>query len=251
MYPEQDPMMPRFDAHFAPATQHPAPASILRSNTQYRALAARYDATTPRIEALRSEAHQLLALDVGDTVVDVGCGTGKSLVGLSRAVGASGRVIAIEPCHEMMEIARTRVRDLRLSNVQLIEAPAAELASYMAAASADALLMMFTHDLLQSSASIDALLCVAKDGARFALSGGKLFSGPLSLLNPWVEWRQKPYCTTFENYDAPWRKLFNTGALTSTQVHPKYLGIAYIAHGVRTKTHLRRASNGSRDPAAA
>ncbi len=168
-------------------------------------------------------------------MLDVGCGTGKSLPALSRAVGPTGRVIAIEPCAEMMRFARARVRELSLSNVDLIEAPAAALCEAIETDSIDAVLMMFTHDVLQSSAALDHLLAVAKNGARFVLAGGKLFSGALSLLNPWVEWRQKPYCTTFENYDAPWRKLFDTQALSATCVHPRYMGIAYIAHAVRAK----------------
>ncbi|MGL4229767.1 MAG: class I SAM-dependent methyltransferase [Casimicrobium sp.] len=220
---------------FAPATRAPAPPSLTRSNDQYDSLAANYDATTPRIEALREEAHRLLDLKPGDTVIDVGCGTGKSLVALSHAVGENGRVIAIEPSHAMIERARERVREHRLTNVDLIEAPASSIDKHVPARSADAVLLMFTHDVLQSQPTIDCLLAIAKPGARFALSGGKLFSGPLALLNPWVEWRQKPYCTTFENYDAPWRKLFATGALESTSVHPKYMGIAYIAYGMRSK----------------
>ncbi len=200
---------------------------------QYRALAAKYDTVTPRIEALRDEAHRLLRLSVGDTVIDAGCGTGKSLQFLSATVGASGRVVAIEPCREMIEIARERVRLAKLDNVTLIEGDVCALREQFALATVNAVLLMFTHDLLQSRASIATLLALAKPGARFALAGGKLFSGPLSLLNPWVEWRQKPYCTTFENYDAPWRKLFATDALAHTQVHPRYMGIAYIAHGER------------------
>jgi SAM-dependent methyltransferase len=222
-------------ARFALATREPEPPSLTRSNDLYDALAANYDATTPRIEALREEAHRLLDLKQGDTVIDVGCGTGKSLVALSQAVGERGFVVAIEPSHAMIEIARGRVREHRLTNVELIEAPASSIDQHVPAASVDAVLLMFTHDVLQSQTTIDRLLAIAKPGAHFALSGGKLFSGPLALLNPWVEWRQKPYCTTFENYDAPWRKLFATGALESTRVHPKYLGIAYIAYGVRSK----------------
>jgi ubiquinone/menaquinone biosynthesis C-methylase UbiE len=221
-------------AHFARGTTHPIAASLSRSNHQYRALASSYDAVTPRIEALRTEAHDFLALHKGQTVIDAGCGTGKSLAALSHAVGKTGKVIAIEPCREMFEIALRRKRELSLHNVELIEADASKIASLVAPASVDAMLFMFTHDLLQSSAAIDAAIASTRPGARFALTGGKLFSGVLSPLNPWVEWRQKPYCTTFENYDAPWRKLFSRAEISSSLVHPRYFGIAYFAHALRT-----------------
>jgi ubiquinone/menaquinone biosynthesis C-methylase UbiE len=218
---------------FAPLTSQAAAASLVRSNAQYAQLAGDYDRATPRIEALREIAHRSLRLAPGDTVIDVGCGTGKSLDFLSRTVGPKGRVIAIEPCREMMAVARDRVARGAMKNVELIESEVTADALPAPARSIDALLFMFTHDVLQSSASIETLLLACRPGARIALAGGKLFRGPLSILNPWVEWRQRQYCTTFENYDAPWRKLFASDALINTRVHPKYMGIAYIAYGER------------------
>lgn len=216
--------------HFAAASRDSgSAASIARSNQQYAELACRYDALTPRLEPLRRDAHALLNLSAGNVVMDVGCGTGKSLPALSRAVGAGGRVIAVEPCAEMMDQARVRVRALGLHNVQLLQQEVESLGAEVEAGSVDALLLMFTHDVLQSDAAIKALRRVARRGARFALAGGKLFAGPLALLNPWVQWRQRLYCTTFLNYDAPWRTLFATPDLIQTHCRARYGGIAYIA----------------------
>ena len=181
-----------------------APASLAPSNEQYTRLASDYDARTPRLEPLRIEAHALLGLRQGDTVMDVGCGTGKSLPALSQAVGANGHVIAVEPCTPMIEQGRhRRATTHNGSTVTLIEAQIEGVTAHVPACSVDAYLLMFTHEVLQSPVAIDALLRVAKPGARFALTGGKFFRGPLALLNPWVKWRQQPYCTTFANYDAP------------------------------------------------
>jgi SAM-dependent methyltransferase len=204
-------------------------ASLTRSNQQYAVLAEQYDALTPRLEPLRREAHALLNLRAGDTVMDVGCGTGKSLAALSHAVGVGGHVIAVEPCAPMISQARERQARESLANVQLIEAQIEAVTAHVAPHSVDAFLLMFTHDVLQSEAAISALLRIAKPGARFALTGGKFFRGPLALLNPWVKWRQQPYCTTFANYDAPWRQLFATRGVTGTHWQARYGGIAYIA----------------------
>ena len=208
-----------------------APASLTRSNQQYAELAGQYDALTPRLEPLRREAHALLNLRAGDTVMDVGCGTGKSLAALSQAVGVGGHVIAVEPCAPMMAKARERQSHDNLANVRLIEAQIEAVTAHVAPHSVDAFLLMFTHDVLQSEAAISALLRVANPGAWFVLTGGKFFRGPLALLNPWVKWRQQPYCTTFANYDAPWRRLFAMPAMTATHWQARYGGIAYIAGG--------------------
>jgi demethylmenaquinone methyltransferase/2-methoxy-6-polyprenyl-1,4-benzoquinol methylase len=213
------------DAH-RPGTRE---ASIDRSNAQYAALARRYDALTPRLEPLRRDAHRLLQLANGDVVMDVGCGTGKSLPALSQAVSARGRVIAVEPCPEMMAQAKARADALNLRNIQFVQREVQSLGMDVTSGSVDAVLLMFTHDVLQSGPAITALLCAARPGARLALAGGKYFSGPLALLNPWVRQRQRPYCTTFLNYDAPWRTLFATTALTQTHCRARYGGIAYLA----------------------
>lgn len=64
---------------------------------------------------------------------------------------------------------------------------------------------------------------------RLAATGGKFFSGPLAVLNPWVKWRQQPYCTTFANYHAPWRRLFAARGITLVHWQARYSSIAYIA----------------------
>lgn len=216
--------------HFADVGSHgPLETSIDRSNSQYAALAQRYDALTPRLEPLRRDAHALLRLSAGDVVMDVGCGTGKSLPALSRVVGDGGRVIAVEPCPEMMAQARARAQALGLRNVQFVQCEVQSLAMDVAPGSVDAVLLMFTHDVLQSGKAISSLLRAARPGARFALAGGKFFNGPLSLLNPWVRRRQRPYCTTFLNYDAPWRTLFAMPTLIQTRCRARYGGIAYLA----------------------
>ena len=206
-------------------------ADLARSNNQYTQLAERYDHLTPRLEPIRRDAHKLLRLTAGDVVMDVGCGTGKSLAALSEAVGPSGKVIALEPCEAMMQQAKARSRFQHLGNVQFIDSEVEALSTHVAANAVNAYLLMFTHDVLQSDAALAALMNAAKPGARVALAGGKFFRGPLALLNPWVQWRQRPYCTTFADYDAPWRKLAAVPGFEMTHLAERLGGIAYLAGG--------------------
>lgn len=60
----------------------------------------------------------LMAIKPGMTVADVGAGTGYFAVHLSRAVGASGKVIAEDVEPAMVEWLEARVKRERLENVQ-------------------------------------------------------------------------------------------------------------------------------------
>jgi len=66
---------------------------------------ARY---TPGVRRWRRRAVAALDLEPGDTVVDVGCGTGASLPYLRAAVGASGRVVGVDVTPELLDRADRR-----------------------------------------------------------------------------------------------------------------------------------------------
>src|SRR5690242_1874289 len=76
---------------------------------KYRHRAAHYDLELLPFEPVRSESIALMEIRPGDTVLDVGCGTGLSFQGLLRRVGPQGRVVGIEPSPEMLALARQRI----------------------------------------------------------------------------------------------------------------------------------------------
>jgi SAM-dependent methyltransferase len=56
----------------------------------------------------------------GESVLEIGCGTGATTVPLAEAVGPNGRVVAVDLSEPMLEGARKRVAETGLSNITLL-----------------------------------------------------------------------------------------------------------------------------------
>jgi len=67
-----------------------------------------------------------LALRPGDTVVEIGCGTGLNFARLECAIGTEGRIIGIDISEAMLDVARARVRRAGWRNVELVRCAAAD-----------------------------------------------------------------------------------------------------------------------------
>ncbi len=208
---------------------HSAQPSAHRAINNYRVMAAGYDATCTRIEKLRFATVQTLALQPGETVFDIACGTGPTLPLLAGLVGSKGSVVGIELSPEMAAQARNRVAvQAGCSNVTVLQTSVADMDS---SDKADAVLMCYAHDVLQSEASIDRLLAAAKPGARIALVGMQtlpwLWGWPVNVFNLY---RARRYLTTYANMDCPWRLLSVRGARLR-RVRTALWGSAYLVVG--------------------
>jgi ubiquinone/menaquinone biosynthesis C-methylase UbiE len=74
----------------------------------------------------RRRAVEQLGLTAGDSVLDIGCGTGRSLPYLYEAVGPRGRIHGIDISRGMLRHARQLCSANRWSNIELSEYDAAE-----------------------------------------------------------------------------------------------------------------------------
>ncbi|MEO6942329.1 MAG: methyltransferase domain-containing protein [Terrimesophilobacter sp.] len=70
---------------------------------------------------------ELLEPRSGDTVLDLGCGTGLSFDLLVGAVGPTGRVIGVDSSPQMLQLASRRVARNGWVNVHLVQADASSL----------------------------------------------------------------------------------------------------------------------------
>ncbi|MGD2157595.1 MAG: class I SAM-dependent methyltransferase [Anaerolineales bacterium] len=77
------------------------------------------------IPAWRHAAVQALNLKPGDTVVDVGCGTGLNFQLLQEAIGLQGRIIAVDLSEAMLQQACIRIAQNGWQNVEIIHEDAA------------------------------------------------------------------------------------------------------------------------------
>jgi demethylmenaquinone methyltransferase/2-methoxy-6-polyprenyl-1,4-benzoquinol methylase len=171
----------------------------------YRWRAPVYDLELLPFEPLRRAAIAALDLQPGQTVLDLGCGTGLSLDLLQQAVGPSGRIIAIEQSAPMLARARQRVQAAGWRNVELIEAPVAQAA--WRGPPADAALFLFTHDILQDDAALRRVLARLRPGARLAAAG--LAWAPAWALpaNLFVLGAALYSVSALQGLDAPWARL--------------------------------------------
>jgi ubiquinone/menaquinone biosynthesis C-methylase UbiE len=70
------------------------------------------------------EVLDALALHAGDTVADVGAGTGYFTLPMARAVGPKGKVYAVDAQAEMLVLLKEKLRHAGLANVNLVQAEA-------------------------------------------------------------------------------------------------------------------------------
>ncbi len=72
-----------------------------------------------QIGAHGARALALLAARPGESIVDIGCGCGDTLLAIARSVGPAGRVLGVDISAPMLGRARERVASAGLTNVSL------------------------------------------------------------------------------------------------------------------------------------
>ena len=78
------------------------------------------------ISGWRKQAISALNLKPGDTVVDIGCGTGLNFPLLSQAVTTTGKIIAVDLSDAMLDQAREAIAENKWTNIELVCADATQ-----------------------------------------------------------------------------------------------------------------------------
>jgi len=150
----------------------------------YDRLATRYDllATAPVVRGWREMAAAALELEPGDTVVEMGCGTGANLPYLRERVGSEGHVVGIDLTVGMLAQARRRVERAGWDNVDLVRGDATR----PPIEDADAVLGSFVVGLLDNPGdAVKRWLDQLNPGGRVAIleagRSDRLVAAPLNL----------------------------------------------------------------------
>ena len=93
-------------------TAHAPILRVFQSKDQTRAfynkISRVYDLLSERSEApMRKAGLALLSARVGESILEIGFGTGHSLVSLAKAVGPKGKVFGLDLSDKMMKLAKS------------------------------------------------------------------------------------------------------------------------------------------------
>ena len=176
---------------------------------------------------LRREAVAALDLHVGDTVLDLACGTGSNFTHLQREIGPSGRIIGFDYTPAMLAKARERVARAGWDNVTLIRGDAAQLSLD---APVDTALCTLALTVIPGwRAAIGRTVDALRAGGTFAIADAKLNTHPLGrLLNPIA--RLMGWGAAADLSRRPWEEMQRH--LADVECHAFFLGgFFYVAQG--------------------
>lgn len=112
------------------AAEHPTRRSQGANTRRYDRVARFYSTLEPLyliFPPARRRAVAALGLKAGDTVLEIGAGTGRNFPYLVEAVGPSGTVIGVDASEGMLAEARKSIERHGWSNVQLLHQDATQL----------------------------------------------------------------------------------------------------------------------------
>lgn len=201
----------------------------------YQRLAPWYDTTLWayylvgfRVMHYRRLAVRGLNLQRGDTVVDLGCGTGLNFPLLEEAVGPEGHIIGVDLSEAMLEEARQRVRRAGWKNVELV---ASDAAAYRFPAHVDGILSTLAMVIVDEYDGVIRRGAEAlRPGGRMALFGMKRPEGWPKWLVQLGAWVQRPFGVRLGYAGRrPWESLRRH--LREVSCEERYFGAAYISVG--------------------
>jgi len=201
----------------------------------YRKRAANYDWSANlyyligfREFKYRKLAVQQLQLHPGNTVVEIGCGTGLNFPLIAGAVGSEGKVIGVDLTDKMLAMARARATKNNWTNVELIHMDATE---YLFPDNVNGIISTFAITLIPEYEEI------IRRGAEALAPQGRMVITDLRKPDRWPLWIVKlmvsitrPFGTSLDIAERkPW--LAMEQSFGNTRHLKRFGGFVFIATG--------------------
>ena len=221
----------------------------------YRKRAANYDFSANlyyligfREESYRKSAVSALHLRPGETVVEIGCGTGINFKYLQEGVSNTGRIIGVDLTDAMLEKATARVKRRGWKNVEIVQSDAA---AYRFPDEVHGVISTFALTLVPEYES------VIERASRALSPGRRLVILDLKKPAKWPLWLvrsavfiTKPFGVSLDIADRkPWEKM--KGYFSKVTVKDIYGGFAFIAVGENSSSNIDEAVSGINQKIAA
>jgi ubiquinone/menaquinone biosynthesis C-methylase UbiE len=206
----------------------------------YRKRAGHYDKTSRLYWAFgpqrahRRKAVQALGLRPGDSVVEIGCGTGLNFPLIEQAVGPEGRIVGVDLTDAMLAQAQHRIEANGWRNVSLVQAEAAE---FEFPTGVDGILATYAHALLPECSQVIA------HGAAALSAGGRWVVLDVKVPDNTPRWLAQLGIATVGRFVSleewivrrPWEEIRSAmqDTLADLSWTELFFGIAYLAAGSR------------------
>jgi len=211
---------------------------------RYTKLAPRYDGLVSRwakvafipLDRYRRQAVEAMNVGAGDTVLEIGCGTGLNFPYIQERIGPDGRLIALDYTPAMLEQAAMKAEEQGWRNVQFVQGDAAEVEK-LVAGPVDGVIstacLCIVPGWEQAIAGAAGLL---RPGGRLVVLDYLTMKpkGPLRVLAPLVEWWTGHYGFADPAADfsemRPWRATMEEH-LTNVSYSEIYFGTTFLGYG--------------------
>lgn len=181
-----------------------------------------------RHKEYRLRAVELLRLQRGDRVVDLGCGTGLSFSLILKRIGPEGRLIGVDLTPAMLAYARERVERAGWNNVELVRS---DIAAYDFPKGVNGVLSIGAFGFVaEYEQVIEKASHALVPGGRLVIMDGKQAERwPLWLLKLFVR-ASRPFGLTLGYFEGrPWESVERF--FLETTFEEKYGGLLYISAG--------------------
>jgi demethylmenaquinone methyltransferase/2-methoxy-6-polyprenyl-1,4-benzoquinol methylase len=186
---------------------------------------------------------QALRLRPGDTVVEIGCGTGLNFPLIEHQISPDGRIVGVDMTDAMLAQAQQRIEASGWTNISLVHAAAAE---FEFPTGIDAILASYAHSLLPDCRQVIA------NGAAALSAGGRWVVLDVKVPDNMPRWLTRLGIATVGRSTAleewvvhrPWEqvRVAMQETLADLSWTELFFGIAYLAAGSRQSLRNRDES---------